>query len=362
MLLLFGGRSAEHDVSRLTAVSVARALDPERYEVVLVGITTDGRWLLADDAATMLESARDALPQGFEVAGIPIVPSADPTRAELVVADGRAPLDVDVVFPVLHGPYGEDGTVQGLLELAGLPYVGGGVLASALGMDKIAMKAAFAAAGLPQAAYRVFRDGGDRAAFCDEVEAELGFACFVKPANMGSSIGVHRAVDRAQLEAGLADALEYDEWVVVEGAVAGREIEIAVLGDAPARASIAGEIIPGREFYDYADKYLDDSAEYVIPANLSGAELATVQDLAVRAFVACRGEALARVDFFYETEGAARGFLVNELNTMPGFTPISMYPKLWAASGKPYRELVDELIHLALARHARRETRAGRQR
>ena len=362
VLLLFGGRSAEHDVSRVTAVSVARALDPKRYEVVPVGITTDGRWLLANDAAAMLDAAPDALPNGFVVDGIPIVPSADPSRAELVVADGRAALDVDVVFPVLHGPYGEDGTIQGLLELAGIPYVGGGVLASALGMDKVAMKAAFAAARLPQAEYRVFRDGGDRAAFCDEVETELGFACFVKPANMGSSIGVHRAADRAQLEAALADALEFDEWVLVEAAVVGREIEVAVLGDAPPRPSVAGEIIPGHDFYDYADKYLEHSATYVIPADLTQAELATVQDLAVRAFTACRGEALARVDFFYETQGAARGFLVNELNTMPGFTPISMYPKLWAASGLPYGDLVDELIRLALARHARREKRAGRQR
>ncbi len=343
-------------------MSVARALDPIRYEVIPVAITTDGRWLLADDAHRMLEGGRDALPRSFAVDGVPITPSADPNRAELVVADPRGSLSVDVVFPVLHGPYGEDGTVQGLLELAGLPYVGAGVLASALGMDKIAMKQAFAAAGLPQAKWRSFRDGGDVEAWCREVVVELGLPCFVKPANMGSSVGVTKARDDNELEIALRHALEFDEWVIVEEAIDGREIEVAVLGDDPPEASTAGEIIPGDEFYSYADKYEADAAEYHVPARLSAEQIAEVRGLAVRSFVACRGEALARVDFFLEDGSSGRGFLVNELNTMPGFTPISMYPKLWAASGVPYPELVDRLIALALGRHARREKRAGRQR
>jgi D-alanine-D-alanine ligase len=361
VLLLFGGRSAEHDVSRVTAVAVAGALDPDRYDVVPVAITTDGQWLLAHDARRYLGEARDALPRAFDVAGTPVMPSADPTRAEIVAADG-SPFEVDVVFPVLHGPYGEDGTVQGLLELAGLPYVGAGVLASALGMDKIAMKRAFAAAGLPQAHFREFHDGHDAARFCEIAAAELGLPCFVKPANMGSSVGVSKAHDAAELEAAVALALEYDEWIVAEEAIDGREIEVAVLGDDPPFASLPGEIVPGEEFYSYRDKYESDRARTAIPAALDDGEIAEVRRLAVAAFGACRGEALARVDFFLEQTGPARGFLVNELNTMPGFTPISMYPKLMAASGVSYPDLMDRLVELALARHTRREKRAGRQR
>lgn len=361
VLLLFGGRSAEHDVSRVTAVAIAEALDPERYEVVPVAITTEGQWLLAHDAQAYLGGARDALPRAFDVAGTRVIPSADPTRAEITAVDGP-PFEVDVVFPVLHGPYGEDGTVQGLLELAGLPYVGAGVLASALGMDKVAMKQTFAAAGLPQAEYRVHREGRDPAKFCTMVDAELGLPCFVKPANMGSSVGVSKAHDRAELEAAVALALEYDEWIVAEEAITGREIEVAVLDDDPPFASVPGEIVPGEEFYSYRDKYESDRAHSAIPADLDESDTAEVRRLAVAAFAACRGEALARVDFFLEDAGRGRGFLVNELNTMPGFTPISMYPKLMAASGIAYPDLMDRLVQLALARHARREKRAGRQR
>jgi D-alanine-D-alanine ligase len=363
VLLLFGGRSAEHDVSRVTAVAVARALDPEKYEVVPVGITTDGQWLLAGDARAMLDRARDDLPHAFPIDGTPVAPSADPTRAELVpTGPDAAPFAVDVVLPLLHGPYGEDGTVQGLLELAGLPYVGAGVLASAVGMDKIAMKRAFSSCGLAQPGYLTLRDGHDPAGFCDRVEAQLGLPCFVKPANMGSSVGVSKAHDRAELEAALSTAFEYDEWLLAEEAIAGREIEVAILGDNPPLASRAGEIVPSAEFYDYADKYERAGAALLAPAPLSGDAEREVQALAVRAFEACRGEAMARVDFFYETAGRARGFLVNELNTIPGFTPISMFPKLWEISGLAYPALVDRLIELAIERHARREKRAGRQR
>jgi D-alanine-D-alanine ligase len=361
VLLLFGGRSAEHDVSRVTAVAVARALDPERYEIVPVGITTAGEWLLAHDAQRMLEQGRDALPAAFAVEGEPVAPPADPAQAEVVPrGGGGSPFAVDVVFPLLHGPYGEDGTVQGLLELAGLPYVGSGVLGSAVGMDKVMMKRAFAAAGLPQARHLAFRDGRPVASFAREVEAELGFPCFVKPANMGSSIGVSKVRDAGALPEAIALASAYDEWVVIEEAVHGREIEVAVLGDDPPEASLPGEIVPGAEFYDYADKYEHGTAQLLAPAPLDDAEAEAVRTLACRAFDACRCEAMARVDFFYESGG--RGFLVNEVNTIPGFTPISMYPRLWEVSGLPYPALLDRLVELALARHARRAARAGRQR
>jgi D-alanine-D-alanine ligase len=357
VMLLFGGRSAEHDVSRVTAVAVAKALDPERYDVVPVGITTDGRWVLARDARAMLESGRDALPAAFAVDGDAVTLPPEPSGGEIVVAD-RAPLAVDVVLPMLHGPYGEDGTVQGLLDLAGLPYVGAGVLGSAVGMDKIMMKRAFVSAGLAVARGLEYRDGHDVDAFVRDAGATLGYPCFVKPSNMGSSVGVSKAHDEAELRDALALALAYDEWVLAEAAVVGREIEVAILGDDPPAASLPGEVVPGAEFYDYADKYEDGTAKLLAPAPLDEAETAEVRALAIRAFEACRLEAMARVDFFY-TE---HGFVVNECNTIPGFTPISMYPRLWEVSGLPYPQLLDRLIELALERHARRERRAGRQR
>ena len=362
MAVLFGGRSAEHDVSRVTAVAVSRALDPERYEVVPIAITTEGRWLFADEARRAIEVGPAALPAAFEVKGEPVEDvGALVTMGEHdagVVRTG--PLDVDVVLPLLHGPYGEDGTVQGLLELADLPYVGAGVVGSAVGMDKVMMKRAFVACDLPIARYVAFREGHDAAALADQVETELGYPCFVKPANMGSSVGVSKATDRSSLEAALAIALGFDEWMVVEEAVRGREIEVGVLGDDPAVASLPGEIRPGDDFYSYADKYETDAAELLAPAPLTDAQTAEVQTLAVRAFEACRCEAMARVDFFLEVDG--RGFVVNELNTIPGFTPISMYPRLWEVSGVPYPELLDRLIDMAFDRHERRARRAGRQR
>jgi D-alanine-D-alanine ligase len=366
VLLLFGGRSAEHDVSCVTAVAVARALDPERYEVVPIGITTEGEWLLAGEARAAREKGVCAVPAAFAVEGEPVRPPSGPAHQE-VVSRSASPADdlglaPDVVFPLLHGPYGEDGTVQGLLELAGLPYVGAGVLASAVGMDKVMMKRAFTAAGLPQARYLDLRDGGDRVRFADRVVDELGLPTFVKPANMGSSVGVSKAHDRAELDAGIALALEYDETCIAEEAVVGREIEVAVLGDAPPEASVPGEIVPGDEFYSYADKYESGEAQLLVPAPLPEPLTAEVRALAVAAFEACRCEAMARVDFFLEDAPGGRGFLVNELNTIPGFTPISMYPKLWEASGLAYPQLLDRLVELALARHERRAQRAGRQR
>lgn len=355
VMVVFGGRSAEHDVSRVTAVAVARALDPEKFEVVPVAITRDGQWLLADAARELIARDPRALPAALDAEG-----SQLDRLGEVVAQPGSGGLGVDVVFPLLHGPYGEDGTVQGLLDLAGLPYVGSGVLGSAVGMDKVMMKRAFAACGLPQPEYRPFRDGGDRAAFAAMVEAELGLPCFVKPANLGSSVGVSKAHDRAELDAAIEQALDFDEWILAEEAVTAREIEVAVLGDSPPEASLPGEIVPGDEFYTYEDKYERGDAELLTPAPLDAGNTAEVRELAVRAFEACRCEAMARVDFFYEEGG--RGFLVNELNTIPGFTPISMYPKLWEVSGLSYPQLLERLVDLAFERHERRARRAGRQR
>jgi D-alanine-D-alanine ligase len=351
VMLLFGGQSAEHDVSRVTAVAVAKALDPDKYEIVPVGITTDGSWLLAGEAQRMLATGdRDALPSAFDVQGDIV---AVPTMSS------RTELAVDVVFPLLHGPYGEDGTVQGLLELAGLPYVGAGVLGSAIVSDKVAMKRMFAAAHLLTARHLTHRDGHDVAEFSTHVERELGFPCFVKPANMGSSIGVSKVRDRGELDAALALALTYDEWVLAEEFVRGREIEVAVLGDDPPEVSLPGEVIPAADFYDYADKYEDGKVQLLAPAPLPDAETAEVRQLAARAFEACRCEAMARVDFFRRDDGV---FLVNELNTIPGFTPGSMYPVMWEASGLPYARLLDRLVELALERDERRRRRRGRQR
>jgi D-alanine--D-alanine ligase len=390
VLLLFGGRSAEHDVSRVTAVAVAKALDPARYDVLPVAITTDGRWLFSGQARGMIEQGPQALPAALPVEGEPVselgdlVARGDHGEVDVRSARGdggfadrrsRSPnlrgrpenLDADVVLPLLHGPYGEDGTVQGLLELAGLPYVGSGVVGSAVGMDKVMMKRAFEACGLPIARYASFRDGHDRVAFAARVEAELGYPCFVKPANLGSSVGVSKAQDRPSFDAGLDLALRFDEWAIVEEAVDGREIEVAVLGDDPPQASLPGEVVPGDEFYSYADKYEHDEAQLLAPAPLSPEHTSEVRQLALLAFDACRCEAMARVDFFLEEERPGgeegRGFLVNEVNTIPGFVAgVSMYPRLWEQSGISYPELLDRLIELAFARHERRAKRAGRQR
>jgi D-alanine-D-alanine ligase len=247
-----------------------------------------------------------------------------------------------------------------MLELAGLPYVGSGVLGSAVGMDKVMMKRAFTACGLPTPRYVPLRDDGVTKAELDRCEAELGYPCFVKPANLGSSVGVSKASDRAGLEEAVEVALRFDEWILVEEGIAGREIEVAVLGDRPPEASLPGEIVPGADFYTYEDKYLDDSAELRAPTDLDPDRTAEVRRLAVEAFNACRCEGMARVDFFLEDPG--RGFLANEVNTIPGFTPISMYPRLWEVTGVPYPELLDRLVALALERHERRTTRTGRPR
>ena len=344
LVVLFGGRSAEHEVSCTTAAHVLRAVDHGRYDVLPIGISRDGQWLRSDDALAALAAGAMELPDRLAVEGTAIEPMP------AVVETGGA--DTVVVLPLLHGPFGEDGTVQGMLELAGVPYVGSGVLGSALSMDKAAIKELLATHGIPQCAWRSLRADDIDGDTAEHLLAELGAPVFVKPANMGSSVGVSKANDREELAAALDEALAYDEWVVVEEAVVGRELEVAVLGTTRPRASVVGEIRPGAEFYDYDNKYVDDTAELLIPAPIPGPVADELRERAVQIFRAARCDGLARIDFFYEEDG--RGVLLNEINTMPGFTPISMYPKLWEASGLPYAKLIDELVAFALERHRRR--------
>jgi len=340
--VLFGGQSAEHEVSCTSARHVLAAIDPQKYAIEPIGITRDGRWVRADGALAALEEGAGELPARLTADG----PSVDPVPV-LAGAVDEAP----VVFPVLHGPQGEDGTIQGLLELLNVPYVGAGVLSSALAMDKIKSKEIFDVHGIPQASWRGLHADERSPSLRAGLVASLGLPLFVKPANMGSSVGVSKVSSAAALSAALDLAASYDEWIVVEEAIEGREIECSVLGNRAPEVSVAGEIVTGAEWYDYADKY-DDGAELLIPAPLDRDELAAMQALAVDAYRALRCEGLARVDFFYEPHD--RGWLVNEVNTMPGFTPISMYPKMWAASGLAYPVLIDRLVDLALERHRRR--------
>ena len=370
--VIYGGRSGEHEVSVASAASIIRHLNRERYEPIAIRIEKDGRWTLPDKAPTAI-SAADVLEQGRLAASRP----GRPARTALLVAhpgeesvlsierhaggdDSGATvtgLGLDVIFPVLHGPYGEDGTVQGLLELAGLPYVGVGVLGSAVGMDKAVMKTMFAAHKLPLVKHVVVMArewATDRSGVLARVEKALGFPSFVKPANLGSSVGISKAKTADELAAGIDLAVQFDRKIVIEaGVVDAREIECAVLGNDEPVASIPGEIVPSREFYDYEAKYLDNSSELLIPAPLTEKQVAEVQRLAIAAFRAVDGAGLSRVDFLMDRK---RGKLyLNEVNTLPGFTTISMYPKLWEASGLPYAELLDRLIALAIERHAEKQ-------
>ena len=358
LVVLFGGRSAEHDVSCVSARHVVAAADPEKYLVEPVGITREGRWVQAAAALEALGTGPEALPEQLSAAG----PEIQPLPA-LVAGDEAGTAGPTVVLPILHGPMGEDGTVQGLLELARVPYAGAGVLASALCMDKTAANTMLAAAGIDHTRWRSVTLDDPAASdseLATQVEAlveDLGLPVFVKPASMGSSVGITRATTSQKVADGLRLACRYDRSIIVEEEARAREIEVAVLGNDEPEASLPGEIVPGAEFYDYADKY-QDGAELLIPAPLDDDEIAACQSLAVDAYRALRVEGLARVDFLYEDgrEGRGdRGWMVSELNTMPGFTPISMYPKLWAATGLPYSRLIDRLVELALERHARRE-------
>ncbi len=353
LALIFGGRSAEHEVSLASARSVAAALDPDRYRVVPVGITPEGRWLLVDDFQAAVRDGLAASPSR------PVALLADPTRPGLQTEDGET-IPIDVAFPMLHGTYGEDGTIQGLFELADLPYAGAGVAASAVSMDKELMKAVLAQAGLPQVDYLVVREGGgDLDAAVAAVAARFAYPVFVKPVNLGSSVGISKAHDRSELRAALELAFAFDRKVIVEAFADAREIECGVIGNDRPEVSVAAEVTPQNEFYDYESKYTDGMMAFAIPADLMVVQAEEVRGLAARVFTAVDCAGYARCDFFLE-RGSGR-VLVNEINTIPGMTDMSGFPKVWAASGVPYPELADRLVALALERHAaRRRLRTSR--
>ena len=353
LVVLYGGRSAEHEVSRVSGRYVAECARAAGFGVDLVGITRKGRWVRPPRGTETPGDSGDALPAlGDDLPAVPLEEAFAPAADESLV-----------VFPVLHGPFGEDGTVQGLCEMAGVPYVGPGVLSSAACMDKPVSKRLLEAAGLPVARYVELRSGDLTPEVPGALLGELGSPVFVKPANLGSSIGISKAADASEVAEALELATAYDERLIVEEFVPGREIEVSVLGNEALRASLPGEIVPGGEFYDYADKYLNDTAELHAPADLPGEIVDEVQRLAVEAARALHVEGLARVDFLYdEAAPPDRRLIVSEINTMPGFTPISMYPRLWAASGLDGPALIAELVRLALDRHHRRaaHTRTSR--
>jgi len=347
--ILFGGRSGEHDVSLVSAASVMKALDAAKYEVVPIGITREGQWRVGTGTLKLL-------PQVLEK-GDPVTPSVDPSGPKLLPLGPesltpKARPEVDVIFPVLHGTFGEDGTVQGLLELADIPYVGAGVLASSAGMDKDVMKRLFRDAGLPVVPWElVLRSdwGKDAAGVRRRIESKLPYPLFVKPVNMGSSVGISKVHSGDALTAAMDLAAEYDRKILAEKAVDAREIECSVLGNDHPQASVPGEVVPVNEFYDYEAKYIKEGSELLIPAPLTAAETKHAQELAIRAFEAIDGAGMGRVDFLLDRQSGE--LYVNEINTIPGFTSISMYPKLWEASGIPYSELLDRLVSLALERH-----------
>ncbi len=352
--IIFGGRSGEHEVSLKSAQSVMAALNPETYEVVPIGITKDGRWLTGDVVGAL-------------TAGNPAQPAAllpDPTHAALMQMNEEPPTalahasfsavtELDVIFPVLHGTYGEDGTVQGLLELAGLPYVGAGVTGSAVGMDKGIFKQVMVANGLPVLPYKLYHKSmwlKRPNAVLDDIETSLTYPVFTKPANLGSSVGICKCNHRAELTAGLNEAAAYDRRLVVEQGLAHpRELEVSVLGNDDPIASVVGEVRPQREFYDYVAKYVSDDSDLIIPAELTAEKANELRALAIKAYTAIDCAGLGRVDFLMDRENGR--LYINEINTLPGFTNISMYPKLWEAAGVSYSDLLDRLVALAIERH-----------
>jgi D-alanine-D-alanine ligase len=351
--VLYGGRSAEHEVSVVSARGVMRALDRSKYEVVPIAITKSGRWMLPEKTPEQLDAPKGSLPgTGEEGASVALTRETGGAELRPLENAGAGAGTVDVVFPVLHGPFGEDGTVQGMLELAGVPYVGAGVLASALGMDKEMQKRVFRSRGLPVGAYmHVHADDWQRGAesVLELASEEIGFPSFTKPSGLGSSIGVSKCRTIGELRAGLELALKHDRKALVEKAITGRELECAVLGNDDPEASVVGEIVPAHEFYDFEAKYIEEGSELRIPAPIPDVVSDEIRGLAVEAFRAIDCAGMARVDFFYDH--GRGGVFLNEINTIPGFTPISMYPKLWEASGIPYATLIDRLIELALERH-----------
>jgi D-alanine-D-alanine ligase len=344
--ILFGGRSGEHEVSLASAASVIRGLDPDKYEAVPIGISKEGHWLIGSAAQKMLPEVLKG--------GQRVMMTADPTDAALVKLDGSGGGQrLDVVFPVMHGTYGEDGTIQGLLDLAGLPFVGAGVLGSAIGMDKDVAKRLLQVARIPVVPWiTVYRHEWEKSPqpIQAAIEAKFPYPVFVKPATLGSSVGMTKVHSREELAPALNLAAEFAMKILVEQCIVAREIEISVLGNHDPQASVPGEIVPHREFYDYAAKYLEEGTQLLIPANLEPAQVKKIQTYAIEAFCALELSGMARVDFFLERETGK--IYLNEVNTIPGFTSISMYPKMWEASGIPFRELIDKLIELALEMHA----------
>jgi D-alanine-D-alanine ligase len=382
--VVFGGRSGEHEVSLLSAASILNAIDRSKFDVTPIGITKEGRWLASADAHALLQNGageegrhlRAGDPEATPGArllheGIPTLLVPEPAGDSSVAIEKTRSIggrSLDVVFPVLHGTFGEDGTIQGLFELAGIAYVGSGVLGSSAGMDKDVMKRLFAQAGLPIVKHvtilRADWEKSPRKAIA-QIEAKLKYPLFVKPANLGSSVGISKAHDRKELGPALEEAAKYDRKLVVEEGVGGkktrngisskaRELEVAVLGNDDPKASVVGEIIPGKEFYDYEAKYLSEGSVPVIPAKLSRSETKKIREMAVAAFKACDLAGLSRVDFLMEPDGKRRIY-INEVNTLPGFTQISMYPKLWEATGLPYRDLITRLIELAMERKSEKD-------
>jgi D-alanine-D-alanine ligase len=352
--VVFGGRSGEHEVSLVSAKGIINAMDKEKYEVVPIGITKEGRWIASGDPMKALEA-------GTPEKSVPAALLGDPSQrglmrleeSETAVTTTARLSEIDVVFPVLHGPYGEDGTVQGLLELADVPYVGAGVLGSALGMDKALMKTVFQARGLPVVEYLVIKRKeweSDPQGVMQRIEDTLDYPYFIKPSNLGSSVCISKVHQRSELAPALDLAARYDRKMLAERGVNAREIEVSVLGNDDPIASVPGEIIPCREFYDYVAKYIDDRSELVIPADLPPETTQRIREMAVEAYLAVDCAGMARVDFLLDKDSGQ--IYLGELNTIPGFTPISMYPKLWEASGISYSELIDRLIELALERHA----------
>ncbi|NLX70464.1 MAG: D-alanine--D-alanine ligase [Clostridiales bacterium] len=347
LALLFGGQSGEHEVSLMSCTSIAKNIDPNKYDVYYIGITKSGKWHLFEGNLDDIQSGE------WEKSSKPIVFPGDPSyQGFFLIEDPSNIYPVDVVFPVMHGPHAEDGTIQGLLELANIPYVGCGVMASAVAMDKAMAKAVFASHGLPQGEYLVVQRHefeSNQQQVLNRIESVIGYPCFIKPVNMGSSVGITKAHNRQQLAEGLQHAGEYDRKLLVEAFINGREIECSVLGNNYPEASIVGEIIPCNEFYDYNAKYYDDGkSALIIPAELPEEKAEEIRQLAIKVYKALDCSGMARIDFFVERD--TQKVYVNEANTIPGFTRISMYPKLWEATGIPYSDLIDCLIQLAIER------------
>jgi len=344
--LIFGGKSGEHEVSLVSTASIYKHIDKDKYNVFTIGITKEGTWMYYEGSEENIKNGNWVNLANKKV-DVNLVPSGN-KEVGIIFEDGRVE-KIDVLFPVLHGPYGEDGTIQGLFEISQIPYVGCGVLASSVGMDKLICKKVFSEIGLPQVNYTdtsrwAFNMDSEKE--LNDIEAKLSYPIFVKPANLGSSVGISKATDREELLKGIEEALKYDSRIVLEQGIDAREIEVAVLGNDEVKASIAGEIKPAKDFYDYEDKYINGASTYDIPANISEENMENIRRMAVEAFKGIDGKGLSRVDFFIDRNSGE--IFINEINTLPGFTNISMYPKMWEATGLPYTQLIDKLIELAI--------------